>query len=210
MTQRIWLDPESWLDYLDSLFAEGEDNALLEWAMKEVDWEERGDSRLLAWYGDFDYQYPGVSHAARPIPAPLLDLCARVQGLYPEAAPHGFDGIRLNRYDSGTAFVDFHADNEPSLAAEYPVAFITLGRPRVLLFRPTSRTVHPGYAFTLSNASMLVMGGMIQERWHHGVPVEPQRDGTRISITLRKGAHTLARDLAATEGREAGGKGAGL
>lgn len=199
MAQRIWLDPESWLDYSGDFLTGGEADTLFKWTMKEVDWEERGDSRLLAWYGDFDYQYPGVSHAARPIPSPLLELCTRVKGLYSEEAPYGFDGIRLNRYNSGAAFVDFHADNEPSLATEYPVAFITVGQPRALLFRPTSRTVHPGYLFTLRNASILVMGGMTQERWHHGVPVEPQHMGTRVSITLRKGAQTLARDLAAAE-----------
>lgn len=188
---RAWLDPESWIDWWDGFLPQDHASALLEWAVAEVAWEDRGDSRLLAWYGDFAYQYPGVSHPPTPIPEPLAELAERVRRAYPADAPLGFDGFRLNRYDSAYAFVDFHSDDEPSLVPRYPLAFITLGGPRTLLFRSHSHTVHPGYGFTLGHASLLVVGGSTQNLWHHAVPVEPQCVARRISITLRKGAHDL-------------------
>jgi alkylated DNA repair dioxygenase AlkB len=198
---RTWLDPESWVDWWEDFLDEEKAAEVLAWSLSEVHWEERGDSRLLAWYGAFDYQYPGVSHPAQPVPGPLVEMCEKVRSAYREEASLGFDGIRLNRYDSAHSFVDFHSDDEPSLAPEYPIAFLSLGRPRTLLFRATSHTVHPGYAFTLGHASLLVMGGQTQSHWYHGVPVEPQRDETRVSLTMRKGSHDLTARRSAVEGQ---------
>lgn len=191
---RCWLDPESWIDYCDGFLDQSAADDLLAWAVADIEWEERGDSRLLAWYGAFEYQYPGVSHPAREIPSELTRLCLTVQNLYPDDAGPGFDGIRLNRYDSATSFTDFHADDEPSLVSEYPIAFVSLGWPRTLLFRSKSHTVHPGYAFSLGHGNLLVMGGGVQRRWHHGVPIEPHSGGTRVSVTLRKGSYDQSDD----------------
>jgi alkylated DNA repair dioxygenase AlkB len=184
---RIWLDPESWVDYADDYLDSSHADRLFDWTDAQVDWEDRGDTRLLAWYGSFAYQYPGVSHSPREVPSTLDEFCVRLAKEYRQEAPNGFDGILLNRYDSGDNFVDFHADDEPSLAANHPVALISVGAPRVLVFRSTTRTVSPGYAFTLKHGSLLVTGGLTQSRWHHGVPVEPQANGLRISLTFRKG-----------------------
>lgn len=186
--RREWLDPESWLDLDDRYLSPPAADALLRWTLAEVDWEDKGDSRLLAWYGSFDYEYPGVSHQAREIPPNLAALLDEVTEYLANDAPLGFDGILLNRYDDGTDYVDFHADDEPSLRSAYPIAFLSLGQARVISFRPTARTVHPGYAHTLTHGSLLVAGGSVQERWHHAVPVEPWRQGVRVCLTFRKGA----------------------
>jgi alkylated DNA repair dioxygenase AlkB len=191
--RRVWLDPESWIDLCDDYLDAGEADEFLAWSLDNIDWEERGEGRLLAWYGTFDYEYPGVSHPARPIPTMLSDLCQRVAKSYPEEAPYGFDGIRLNRYNTYHSFIDFHTDSEPSLASAYPIAFVSVGHPRVLLVRAASPSVHPGYAFTLGHGNLVVMGGETQAKWLHAIPVEPQRDDLRVSITLRKGVHDLPR-----------------
>lgn len=185
---REWLDPESWVIHRDDFLSTVEADRILAWS-STVAWEDRNDSRLLAWYGLFDYKYPGVSHAAQPIPETLGGLSERVISSLPSGvAPEGFDGALLNRYENGRDFVDFHADDEPSLRAQYPVAIVSLGAPRSLLLRPHARALHPGYAYRLTHGSLFVSGGLVQNRWHHAVPVEPQCAQVRVSITLRLGA----------------------
>lgn len=188
MSGEFWIDPDCWVRFNPSFLASAEADDLLSWSLSDVAWEDKGEYRKLAWYGTFDYNYPGVSHPAVSIPDRLLDICKRVQASSPQEIVHGFDGIRLNYYESGSSFVDFHGDSEPSLLDEYPIAFLSLGAPRVLIFRSSRRSIHPGYAFLLTHGSLLLMGGSIQARWHHGVPVEPLQNSARVSITLRKGA----------------------
>jgi alkylated DNA repair dioxygenase AlkB len=48
------------------------------------------------------------------------------------------------------------------------------------------RQRHRRVAMTLTDGSLLVMGGTIQHRWRHGVPKQRSVSGERINVTFRR------------------------
>lgn len=157
--------------------------------LDDMSWEERhivlfGRSipqpRLVAWAGDVPYRYSGQTLEPRAWSELLQNLLGRV------CAHTGvpFNHVLLNRYRDGKDSMGFHADDEPELGPEPPVASLSLGATRrfVLVSRrgPRERLVVP-----LEHGSLVVMRGKCQAEYRHGIPKAPTVAAERVSLTFR-------------------------
>lgn len=153
-----------------------------------IPWEHvriRGVPQRLGtyWIGAARYAYSGQVRPAAPwLPVPRAISTAVESIVFGDAVQH-FEGVLLNHYDHGDVKLGFHADDEPSLVPDSPIASVSLGAPRrfVLKHNATGET----HEFTLAHGSLLVMAGTTQRFWKHAVP--PMRGaGPRINLTFRR------------------------
>jgi alkylated DNA repair dioxygenase AlkB len=78
----------------------------------------------------------------------------------------------------------WHRDNERELGPHPTIASISLGTTR--LFQCKHRT-DPSLrvSLPLTNGSLLVMKGAMQEQWYHQIPKERRVTEPRINLTFR-------------------------
>ena len=78
-----------------------------------------------------------------------------------------------------------HADDEPELGPDPPVAIVSLGAVRRLVVR-SRRKGERRHDLELGNGALLLMGGTFQRHYVHGVPRQAGAAGERISLTFRR------------------------
>lgn len=163
----------------DALFAELRDG---------IPWEHvriRGVPQRLAtyWIGPVPYAYSRQVRLAAPwLPGPRA-IAAAVESIVLGETGERFEGVLLNCYQDGDVKLGFHADDEPIIVPDSPIASASLGAPRRFMLRhnATSET----HELPLTHGSLLVMRGTTQRFWKHAVP--PQRGaGPRINLTFRR------------------------
>jgi alkylated DNA repair dioxygenase AlkB len=158
--------------------------------LSEVAWEEREivlfgrrikQPRLIAWAGDMPYRYSGQTLEPRPWGGQLGSVLDRVCG-HTEVA---FNHVLLNRYRDGRDSMGFHADDEPELGPDPPVASVSLGAARRFVLAPR-RGREGRIELVLEHGSLLVMRGRCQAEYRHGIPKDPAVNGERVSLTFRR------------------------
>jgi len=144
--------------------------------------------RQSCWIGDqgCQYRYSGLLQTPEPWSAPLLALRQRLEG----SLGCGFNSLLLNRYRDGLDRMGWHADDEPELVADHPIASISLGVSRSLRFRPKPAPAGPGdcpaFSVELANGDLLVMDAPTQQHWLHALPERRRVAGERINLTFRR------------------------
>lgn len=169
---------------------------LFAWCVNEVPWRdmhvrfsggvERAIPRRLGWFGDVDYVYSGLHHAAAPMPVQLRVVADRIEAwLAQQGHDARFNSVLLNFYRDGNDSIGMHADKESQLESDPTIASLSLGATRTFKFRH----IASGLMLTepLTGGSLLVMKGDTQRKWLHGIPKEPGA-GPRVNLTFR---HTL-------------------
>lgn len=168
---------------------------LMTWCTNNVPWADlsikfgggvtRAIPRRLAWYGDVGYDYSGLHHPARPMPAPLRELASRIEAwLQLQGHPATFNSVLMNFYRDGRDSIGMHADDETQLEADPTIASVSLGASRTFIVRhmETGLTLKE----SLKSGSLLVMKGDMQRKWLHGIPKEPDMaPGPRCNLTFR-------------------------
>lgn len=157
---------------------------LFRFCRDEIAWQSKGVPRLLAWFGDVSYQYSGIHHPAREMPAPLQVLRARIEAyLHSQGVERSLNSVLLNYYRDGRDSIGMHSDDESQLEPESVIASVSLGASRTFVFRnKQTRVTHRN---ELPGGSLLVMKGDCQKVWTHGIPKEPSA-GPRINLTFRQ------------------------
>jgi alkylated DNA repair dioxygenase AlkB len=147
--------------------------------------------RLVAWYADpgCSYRYSGLCHGAAPWTpslAALREQLRRRLGL-------DFNSLLLNRYRSGADRMGWHADDEPELEADHPIASLSLGASRTLRFRPRPpRRDQPAdpalepFGLELAAGDLLLMEAPTQMHWHHALPPRLRLQQERFNLTFRR------------------------
>lgn len=165
--------------------------------------------RLVCWYGDpgCSYRYSGLVHPPQPWTAPLAALRQQLR----RELGCDFNSLLLNRYRSGADRMGWHADDEPELEPDHPIASLSLGASRCLRFRPrpanrpASRpspqpSSPPGdqpalvgspggeaaFGLELADGDLLLMDPPSQRHWQHALPPRLRRQGERINLTFRR------------------------
>jgi alkylated DNA repair dioxygenase AlkB len=149
--------------------------------------------RLVCWYGDpgCSYRYSGHRHDPLPWTPPLAALREELR----DRLGWTFNSLLLNRYRQGADRMGWHADDEPELAADHPIASLSLGETRTLRFRPRPgnrrgcRSVAadlPPLAVDLAGGDLLLMDPPTQEHWQHALPARLRLRGERINLTFRR------------------------
>jgi alkylated DNA repair dioxygenase AlkB len=142
--------------------------------------------RLTCWIGDpgCRYRYSGLVQTPQPWTLPLLNLRERLEG----GLGVRFNSLLLNRYRTGADRMGWHADDEPELVADHPIASLSLGASRSLRFRPRPQRAgsgSPPRSVPLDDGDLLVMEGPTQRHWQHALPERRRLGGERINLTFR-------------------------
>lgn len=188
---RVPLASGAWLDHDATWLSPGEADEALAALRDELTWEQREivlfgrpilQPRLIAWAGDLGYRYSGQTLEPRPFTPAADRLLARVRAR--TGVP--FNHVLANRYRSGDDSMGLHADDEPELGPDPPVATVSLGAVRRLVVKPRRKGDARRHDLELGHGALLVMGGTCQRHYVHGVPRQPGAEGERISLTFRR------------------------
>lgn len=138
-------------------------------------------AREVAWFGDepFAYTYSGATKEALLWTPELRALKTRVE----EASQAKYNSCLLNFYHDGGEGMSWHSDDEPTMAANQPIASVSLGAARKFSFKhkQSGETV----SLLLEPGSLLVMRGETQANWLHALPKSKAVSGARINLTFR-------------------------
>lgn len=141
--------------------------------------------RLTCWMGDpgCHYSYSGVRQAIEPWTASLQQLRRQVEA----AAGCRFNSLLLNHYRDGSDKLDWHADDEPELDPDQPIASLSLGAARSFRLKPrqASADFASPLSFELGEGDLLVMDPPTQQHWLHQVPQRRRVARDRINLTFR-------------------------
>ena len=174
-------------------WAGAEADALLAQLTAEVPWKQDTITlfgrthplpRLTCWVGDpgCAYTYSGVANALEPWSPLLQELRERVQA----AAGCRFNSLLLNRYRDGNDKLDWHADDEPELDPQAPIASLSFGAARSFRLRPKQHDVAEPLAYELGHGDLLVMDPPTQQHWLHQVPQRLRVREERLNLTFRR------------------------
>ena len=145
-------------------------------------------SRKTAYYGSLPYKYGGNYHRARDMGTNpyLKSIIDKLLTLSPEI-PDSLNSFLVTKYDSHTAHIPPHSDNEPSIDPNSSILTITLGASRPVVFRRKLPGKYERFTITPEHGSLFLMTRPSQNYFDHSVPRvhQEQCTGTRISITCR-------------------------
>jgi len=135
--------------------------------------------RLTASYGEegVTYRYSGTENMALPWTATLLEIKEKI-----EAVLGDYNYCLLNRYRSGSDSMGWHADDEPEMGNV--IGSLSLGATRQ--FRIRHNATRELKMFSVSNGTLIIMAGTMQQFWKHDVPKTRENIGERINLTFRK------------------------
>ncbi len=188
---RIPLASGAWLDHDGEWLPRKEADEALATLRRELDWEQRDvvlfgrrilQPRLIAWAGDLAYRYSGQTLEPRPFTPTARRLLERAS----ERAGTTFNHVLANRYRSGEDSMGLHADDEPELGPDPPVAIVSLGTSRRMVMKPRRKEDRQRHELLLAHGALLVMGGTCQRHYLHGIPRQAGVQGERISLTFRR------------------------
>ena len=138
--------------------------------------------RLTCWVADpgCSYRYSGLEQQIHPWTAALNQL----RNLLEQHLEVRFNSLLLNRYRDGADRMGWHADDEPELNPEAPIASLSLGAARDLRFRPRDGQ-EASFALNLADGDLLVMDPPSQRHWQHALPPRARVMAERINLTFR-------------------------
>jgi len=162
-------------DLAERYFAELRDTSA--WEQKKAAFGHM-QPRLTASYGDdgVAYTYSGTVNAALPWTPTLLEIKQKI-----EAVRGRYNYCLLNRYRSGQDSVGLHADDEPGMGNV--IGSLSLGATRT--FRIRHNETKETRTFQVSNGTLVIMAGTMQQFWKHEVPKTTESVGERINLTFR-------------------------
>jgi len=135
--------------------------------------------RLTASYGDegITYRYSGTVNVSLPWTPTLLEIKEKI-----EAVQGVYNYCLLNRYRNGQDSVGWHADNEPGMGNV--IGSLSLGATRQFQIRHNASKETK--TFKVSNGTLIIMAGTMQQFLKHQVPKTTENVGERINLTFRK------------------------
>ena len=135
--------------------------------------------RLTAWHGEGAYTYSGL----RLEPLPFTPLQLEIRAAVEAATGRHFNSVLLNYYRDGRDSMGMHSDNEPELGLEPAIASVSFGAERtfILLHKASGERLK----IALSDGSLLLMAGKLQQHWSHGINKTARSIGSRVNLTFR-------------------------
>lgn len=156
----------------------------------ELKWERRGSTPRSEYYinrlGPIPYQYgrgagvriyqPAESH---PVIDEMFERLKLLTG-------SEFDVCFLNRYHDQSDHLGWHSDDSPEMDDSRPIAIVSLGVERIIMFRPSDSVLAKQVtSLTLKNGSLCLMTPGMQDTHQHRIPKASFQCGERISLTFR-------------------------
>lgn len=176
------------LSFLSQLPLGMPNDVVLRRLLEEIAWREetiflfgkaQKQPRLSAWYGEASYTYSGRTFHPLPFTPLLLDIKRAVEG----ATGKRFNSVLLNHYRNERDSMGFHSDDEPELGAEPAIASVTFGAARTFILK--HKKLATTVKLDLTDGSLLLMAGTLQQHWRHGINKETRARGVRLNLTFR-------------------------
>ena len=139
--------------------------------------------RSIGFYSDtsIGYKYSGQIARSRPLSPILAELLDYINTMFGA----DYNGILVNKYESGEEYIGQHSDDEANLNPEIGVVAISVGAVRK--FRICKKGTSQKFVdVPTDNTKIIQMWGQFQREFTHGVPVEKKVRDTRYSFTFRK------------------------
>ena len=143
----------------------------------------RAIPRLQCWMGDrtSEYGYSGV----RLTPCPWHETVKVIHDRVADLSGTTFNSVLINYYRNGQDSVAWHADDESELGESPVIASVSLGAERIFELKQKHQTPAKKYKLPLRHASLLIMGGTMQQHWLHQLPKVQGLKEARINLTFR-------------------------
>jgi alkylated DNA repair dioxygenase AlkB len=135
--------------------------------------------RLTAWHGEKAYSYSGLTLA----PLPFSPLQLLLKEAIEVASGRRFNSVLLNYYRDGRDSMGMHSDDEPELGPEPAIASLSFGAPRAFVLQ--HKRSKQRLKLALTDGSLLLMAGKLQENWSHGINKTAAQVGPRVNLTFR-------------------------
>lgn len=186
------LPKDGTLLYFPHFFSKEESQSFFETLIEKIAWKQdqikmfgkvMNLPRLTAWYGDpgTEYRYSGILNVPHPWTHELLEIKIKVE----EVTGCLFNSLLLNRYQSGTDYVSWHADNESSLGVNPCIASVSFGETRVFELKHKTDKVLSPIRLEIESGSLVIMRDEIQDYWLHRIVPTKKPKKERINLTFR-------------------------
>jgi len=96
---------------------------------------------------------------------------------------HHFDVCVCIYYEDGNSGVGYHSDFV-AFGNTSIIPSLSLGEERIFQLR--ENLTNKEHEIVLENGSLLIMGAHCQERYEHGLPLNPEYKNPRFNLTFRK------------------------
>ncbi len=152
----------------------------------ELAWERRSDAPRCEYYcNDTPNPYTyGRGRGQRVyLPQPYHWVILEIRQALETLTGRVFDVCFLNRYLNQRDHLGWHADDSPEMDDARPIATVSLGVERDIMFRENATQ----YVETLrlGHGSACLMAPGMQDTWQHKIPKASFQCGERISLTFR-------------------------
>ena len=135
--------------------------------------------RLTAWHGEKAYSYSGLTLE----PLPFTPLQQQILAAVEAATGRRFNSVLLNYYRDGRDSMGMHSDNEAELGPEPAIASVSYGAARTFILQ--HKVSRQRLQVALTDGSLLLMAGGLQNNWVHGINKTTRPLGARVNLTFR-------------------------
>lgn len=152
-------------------------------------WIKHDDApRRECWMNDYglDYTYGQGAGERTYTPSPWNKYIDSVRNKLNVDYNTTFDCCFVNGYEHSRHALGWHADDSPEMDHDHPIAVVSFGAARNIMFRPKDRSTSPETVM-LDTGSLLMMLPGMQRDWEHKIPkASSEKCGPRLSLTFRK------------------------
>lgn len=167
----------------DSMFKQLRDE--LAWVRRDT--TPRSEYYYNSWNVPYTYGRGRGIREYQPQPShPIIE--GLIAGLYTVTPGAMFDVCFLNRYHDQSDQLGWHSDNSPEMDDTKPIAILSLGAERDIMFSKKDENEKPignPVRLKLENGSLCLMAAGMQDTHLHRIPKASFICGERISLTFR-------------------------
>jgi len=138
--------------------------------------------RSVGFYSDVScgYNYSKQKAPSKKMTPLLIQLLDFVNEVYQSE----FNGVLVNKYESGSEYIGKHSDDERTLDAHAGVVMVSTGAVRT--FRIRNKETGEKIDIPMESDKIYQMWGDFQKEFTHEIPVQKKVLGVRYSFTFRK------------------------
>lgn len=138
--------------------------------------------RDVGFYSDESqgYTYSKTISRSFPLTCELKELLNKVN----QRLETKFNGILINRYNTGAEYLSAHSDSDSGLDRNSMVAGLSYGATRTFRIRQ-KKTKEKIMDIELEPCTLYVMDGNFQKEYTHEIPIQKNIKDSRISLTFR-------------------------
>ena len=119
-------------------------------------------------------------------PLPWTDTLAKVRAVVQDLADERFNSVLLNYYRDHRDSMGIHSDDEKELGPTPVIASLSLGATRTFVLKHKARPELKPVRLELPSGSLLLMKGLTQKNWKHGIDKQSRPCGPRVNLTFRR------------------------